>query len=113
MAAFRINYSRVMSQVDSMNNLSNNLNSEIRKLYNMLNELKSNWKGPASTAYQRQLNKLIVDMERTRGKMVNVAGTIGSVARRIQLADERAAERAKKFSSGNAGFGGDGACGGR
>lgn len=106
MATFRINYSRVMSQVNSMNNLGNNLNSEIRKLDNMLNEIKSNWNGPASNAYQRQLDKLVVDMKRTRGKMVDIAGTIGNVARRIQLEDERAAERAKKLSSGGSGSSG-------
>lgn len=108
MAAFRINYPKVMSQVNSMDDLSYNLNSEIRKLDNMLNELRSKWEGPASNAYQRQLDKLIADMKRTKSKMEDVAGTIGNVARRIQLEDERAAERAKKLSSGG---GGDGAFG--
>lgn len=103
MATFRINYSRVMSQANSMNNLSSNLNSEIRKLDNMLNEIKSNWKGPASSAYQLQLNRLIIDMKQTKGKMEAVAGTIKTVARRIQQEDERAAERAKKLSSGGGG----------
>lgn len=109
MATFRINYSRVMSQVKSMNNLSINLNSEIRKLENMLNEIESNWKGPASNAYQRQLYSLLVDMRRTRNKMGDVAGTIGNVAKRIQQEDERAARRAKKLSSA----GGIGSSGGR
>lgn len=106
MATFRINYSRVMSQVNSMNNLSYNLNSEIQKLDNIINEIRSNWNGPASNAYQRQLDKLIADMKRTKSKMEDVAGTIGNVARRIQQEDERAAERAKKLSSGGSGSSG-------
>ena len=34
MASFRINYSRVISQAESMNNLSSDLSYEIRRLEN-------------------------------------------------------------------------------
>lgn len=100
MAAFRINYSRVISQANSMNNLSSDLSAEIRRLENMLNDVKSNWKGPASDAYQRQLISLINAMQRTKNKMSEVSSTIKSVARRIQDEDERAAERARRLLSG-------------
>ncbi len=97
MATFRINYSRVISQANSMNNLSGDLSSEIRRLENMLSEARSNWKGPASETFQRQLSNLIGDMKNTKSKMSSVSSTIKSVARRIQAEDERAAERAKKL----------------
>ncbi|MBQ8002167.1 MAG: WXG100 family type VII secretion target [Clostridia bacterium] len=100
MAVFRINYSRVISQANSMSNLAGDLSSEIRKLEGMLSDVRSNWKGPASEAYQRQLSNLIADMKRTKSKMTGVSSTIKSVARRIQAEDERAAERARKLNSG-------------
>lgn len=97
MATFRINYSRVISQANSMGNLSGDLSSEIRKLENMLSEARSVWKGPASETFQRQLGNLITDMKSTKSKMSGVSSTIKSVAKRIQSEDERAAERAKKL----------------
>lgn len=97
MASFRINYSRVISQAESMNNLSSDLSSEIRRLENMLSETRSNWQGPASETFRRQLSNLISDMKSTKSKMSRVSSTIKSAAKRIQAADERAAERARKL----------------
>lgn len=97
MASFRINYSRVISQANTMNGLSYDLLTIIRKLERTYDEVRTHWEGPASKAYQQQLERLICSMKNTQGKMDSVASTIKTVARRIQLEDERAAERAKKL----------------
>lgn len=97
MASFRINYSKVISQANTMNDLSCDLSREISKLENVLNDVRANWKGPASETYQRQLVNLISSMKNTRKRMSNVSSTIKSVANRIQREDERAAEMANKL----------------
>ena len=97
MSGFRINYSRVISQANEINDLSSELSREISKLENMMNDVNSNWKGPASDTYQKQLSKLISSMKNTKSKMASVSQTIKTVAKRIQTEDEKAAEKAKKL----------------
>ena len=116
MATFRINYSRVISQANSMNDLASDLNREIRVLEDLLTSIKNEWKGPGSEAYQAQLVRLINDMKSTKSQMANVTSTIKSVARRIQAEDERlarlaaqaAAAAAAKENGGGGSFGGGG-----
>lgn len=91
MATFRINYSKVISQANSMQNLSSDLNTEIRKLEDLLSHIKREWKGPASEAFQKELIELIADMKSTKYSMSSVSSTIKSVANRIQREDERLA----------------------
>ena len=91
MAEFRINYSRVISQANQINTLSGDLNREIANLENLLSQIKSEWKGPASEAFQRQLLMLIADMKTTKYNMSSVSSTIKNVAERIQREDERLA----------------------
>ena len=92
MAKFRINYSKVISQANSMNELSSDLNTEIRRLEDLLSRIKREWYGPAADAFQKQLIMLIADMKTTKYNISSVSSTIKNVANRIQSEDERLAE---------------------
>ena len=92
MAKFRINYNKVISQANSMYELSVDLNTEIRKLEDLLARMKKEWCGPASDAFQEQLIMLIADMKTTKYNMSSVSSTVKNVANRIQQEDERLAE---------------------
>lgn len=97
MAGFRINYGQVVGQANKIDDLSSDLDREIQKLDSILNSVRSNWKGPASTAYQKHLKTLISDMKETRRSMVNVSSTIKNVVRRVQKEDEHQAELARQL----------------
>ena len=96
MAQFRINYNRVINQANDMYDLSSDLNSEIKKLENLLAQVKREWYGPAPDAFQKQLIMLIADMKTTKYNMSSVSSTIKNVANRIQREDERLAESLAK-----------------
>lgn len=102
LAGFRINYGQVIGQANTINNLSGDLDREIQKLDNILNSVRSNWKGPASVAYQNHLTLLIADMRKTKYSMSSVSSTIKNVATRIQEEDERQAELARQLVAANA-----------
>lgn len=93
MAQFRINYNKVVQQANEMSDLSRDLNSEIGKLENLLAQIKREWYGPASDAFQKQLIMLIADMKTTKYNMSSVSSTIKNVANRIQKEDERLAAK--------------------
>lgn len=93
MAQFRINYNKVVRQANEMSDLSRDLNSEIRKLENLLAQIKREWYGPASDEFQKQLIMLIADMKTTKYNMSSVSSTIKNVANRIQKEDERLAAK--------------------
>lgn len=76
-----------------MSDLSRDLNSEIGKLENLLAQIKRDWYGPASDAFQKQLIMLIADMKTTKYNMSSVSSTIKNVANRIQKEDERLAAK--------------------
>lgn len=93
MAQFRINYNKVVRQANEMSDLSRDLNSEIGKLENLLAQIKREWCGPASDAFQKQLIMLIADLKTTKYNMSSVSSTIKNVANRIQKEDERLAAK--------------------
>lgn len=93
MAQFRINHSKVIRQADEINDLSRDLNAEILRLENLLSQIKREWYGPASDAFQQQLIMLIADMKTTRYNMSSVSSSIKNVANRIQSEDERLAAK--------------------
>ena len=99
MAGFRINCGQVVGQANTIDNLSSDLDREIQKLDNILNSVRSNWKGPASTAYQNHLTLLIADMRKTKDSMSSVSSTIKNVANRIQQEDEHQAELARQLAA--------------
>lgn len=92
MAKFRINYNKVISQANDISDLSRDMNTEIRKLEDLLSQIKREWYGPASDAFQKQLIMLIADMKTTKYNMSSVSSTIKNVANRIQREDQRLAE---------------------
>lgn len=92
MAKFRINYNKVISQANDISDLSRDMNTEIRKLEDLLSQIKREWYGPASDAFQKQLIMLIADMKTTKYNMSSVSSTIKNVANRIQREDESLAE---------------------
>lgn len=93
MAQFRIKHSKVIRQADEMNDLSRDLNAEILRLETLLSQIKCEWYGPASDAFQQQLIMLIADMKTTRYNMSSVSSSIKNVANRIQSEDERLAAK--------------------
>lgn len=86
--ANRINYNRVVSQANDIKDLSTDLGREITSLENLLAQIKREWYGPASEAFQKQLLMLIADMKTTKYNMSSVSSTIKNVARRIKREDE-------------------------
>ena len=102
MAGFRINYTQVVNQANTINNLSGDLDREIQKLDSILSSVRSNWRGPASTAFQNQLTLLIADLKKTKYSMSSVSSTIKNVATRIQQEDERQAELARQLAAAKA-----------
>ncbi len=94
MSQFRINYNKVIDQAEQIDDLSRDLNSEIKTLEGLLEQVKREWCGPASDAYQQQLLMLIADMKTTKHNISSVSSTITNVANRLQREDERIAEAA-------------------
>lgn len=88
--ANRINYSKVVSQANDIKDLSTDLGREISDLENLLAQIKREWYGPASDAFQKQLLILIADMKTTKYNMSSVSSTIKNVAKRIREEDEEA-----------------------
>ena len=83
-----INYSLTISQANSIKDLSDDLADEITRLENLLTRIKSDWKGPASDAFQKRLQMMINDMRETKKDMSNVASSIKTVAKRIRQDDD-------------------------
>ena len=87
--AQRINYSYVISQANDIQNLSGDLSYEINKLETILSQIKTNWYGPASEEYQRQLLRLINDMKSTKNDMSSLSSRIKDAALNIRNEDEK------------------------
>lgn len=83
-----------------MRNLADDLAKEIARLEDLLAQIKRNWCGPASDAYQNQLIMLIADMKTTKYNITSVSTTIKNVADRIQSEDERLAKNAALIPGG-------------
>ena len=96
MTTYRINYSRTINQAEDIKDLSRDLGTEIEELQNLLSNVKNDWKGPASEAFQKQLKLLIADMKATKESMSDVASDIKAAAKQIQREDEAAAEAEKE-----------------
>ncbi len=98
MARVRINYSRIISQVNNITELADDYEREIRKLDQMEQSVKMNWEGPAATAFLIQSNYLREEMYKNYQRMLKVSETIRNVASRIKREDEEVAERAKQLN---------------
>lgn len=101
--ANRINYNKTIDQADDIKDLAKDLGAEIEELQTLLSNVKNEWKGPASDAFQKQLKMLITDMKATKESMSDVASDIKSAAKQIQREDEE-----KEASISGSGGGGGG-----
>ncbi len=98
---YRINYSKVISQADSIAEDAAQLSAQIKQLTQMEQDCRSIWKGQAADAFIAKLSALRYDMSRTRTQMSNLASTIKYCADRIQREDQEAERRAAALRTGN------------
>lgn len=98
---YRINYSKVISQADSIADDATELSAQIRILEQMEQDCRSAWKGQAADAFIATLSTLRSEMNRTKSRMTNLASTIKYCADRIQREDRQAEERAAALRSGH------------
>lgn len=98
---YRINYSKVISQVEEMEALVEKLSRQIRYLEQKGHECRTVWKGQASEQFLAKVDILCSNMNITKSQMSELALTIKYCADRIQRADREAAEKAAMLSSGN------------
>ena len=71
-----IDYTASMQRANDIYDSANEMNSEIIRLENLLAQIKGEWYGPASDAFQQQLAKVLTDMRNTRQSMYNLSSKI-------------------------------------
>ena len=98
---YRINYSKVISQANSISEDAAQLSAQIKLLSQMEQDCRSIWKGQAADAFIAKLSALKNEMTRTRTQMSNLASTIKYCADRIQREDQEAERRAAALKSRN------------
>ena len=97
---YRINYSKVISQANSISSDASQLSAQIKILEQMEQDCRAVWKGQAADVFISKLSALRSDMDRTKSQMSNLASTIKYCADRIQREDREAEERAAALKSG-------------
>lgn len=97
---YRINYSKVVSQANSISGNADQLSVQIRLLDQIEQECRSIWKGEAADVFISKIRSLRSEMDKTRFKMLNLASTIQYCADRIQSEDRAAEERAATLNAG-------------
>ncbi len=98
---YRINYSKVISQADSIAGNAADLSTQIRALEQVERECRSVWKGQAADVFIAKLSALREEMSRTKSQMSQLASTIKYCADRIQREDQRVAELAAALKAGH------------
>ena len=98
---YRINYSKVISQANSISDDASQLSSQIKLLEQMEQDCRAVWKGQAADAFISKLSTLRSEMNRTRSQMSNLASTIKYCADRIQREYRESEERAAALKSGH------------
>lgn len=98
---YRINYSKVISQANSIGNDAAELSAQIRLLEQTEQDCRSAWKGQAADAFIAKLRTLRTEMNRTKNQMSNLSSTIKYCADRIQREDRQAEERAQALNPGH------------
>lgn len=98
---YRVNYSKVISQANSISGDADQLSAQIRLLDQMEQECKTVWKGEAADIFISKIRNLRSEMNRTRSQMSDLASTIKYCANRIQREDREAEERAAALKSGH------------
>lgn len=98
--AYRINYTKVISQANSISDNADELQSLISKLAQYETQCRSAWKGDAADAFMARFQELLREMRKTGTQMETLASTIKACADTIREEDEKAAEEAAALSQG-------------
>lgn len=98
---YRINYSKVIAQVNSINGSVSELSAQIKIIEQLEQDCRLVWKGQAADAFIAKLSTLQSEMRQTRNQMSTLASTIKYCADRIQQEDRQAEERAAVLKSGS------------
>lgn len=98
---YRINYSKVTSQANSIADDASKLSAQIKLLDQIDQDCRAIWKGQAADTFISKLNALRTEMNRTKNQMSNLSSTIKYCADRIQREDRQAEERAKALNPGH------------
>ncbi len=96
---YRINYTKVISQADSISDDAARLSDQVKQLELMEQDCRAVWKGQAADAFIAKLSMLRSEINRTRSQMSDLASTIKYCADRIQREDNAARERAAMLKS--------------
>lgn len=96
---YRINYTKVISQAQSIDNSATELSALVRQLENMEVDCRAAWKGQTADVFTNKLNTLISEMKSTRRQMTNLASTIRTCAERIENEDRRLEELAESLAT--------------
>lgn len=95
--AYRINYHQVMRQADKIADEAHDIQKAIKELDELIGDIQSIWKSPASAAFLSECQQLRQQMLTAQNQVNQSANSIREVARRIKEADDRAAEAASKL----------------
>lgn len=98
---YRINYSKVISQANSIADNASELSAQIRILEQLEQDCRSFWKGEAADVFITKLSDLRAEMYRTKDQMFALSSTIKYCADRIQREDRQAEEYAAALKSGH------------
>ena len=98
--AYRINYSRVISQANQIANYAKDLSAQINALTALEQNCRSAWQGEAAAAFLAKVSAMKAELTRTRSRIDNLATTIRSVAERIRREEEELAARAAALRTG-------------
>ena len=96
---YRINYSKVISQANSISEDVAQLSAQIKLLEQIEQDCRIVWKGQAADVFISKLSALRSEMNRTKSQMSNLVSTIKYCADRIQREDRQAEERAAALKS--------------
>lgn len=96
---YRINYSKVIAQAQTISNQADQLSAQIQQLAQVEQTCGTVWKGQAAEAFVSQLRLLRDEMNRTRRQIANLAATIRYCADRIQQEDQEAQRRAAELNT--------------
>ena len=92
---YRINYSKVVSQANTIADCADSLSVQSNQLAAMEQNIRSGWKGQASETFLSRVSMLRGEVTRTKQQIAALASTIKTCADRIQREDEEAERRAK------------------
>lgn len=99
--AFRINYSKVLSQADSISENARELSLQLKLLAQIEQDCKVAWQGEAANVFLAKLSELKDNVSRTSSKMSALASTIKYCAEQIRRADESANKSAANLHVGH------------